>query len=551
MTIHCPACGHGPFDTFRALQSHKRHCGRQGTTSQWYNSVDTSVTLPPPQAATGNVAASLPVNDLPSEVPPEVAFYESMTLPTPPASPSEGGIVMDANDNELDEPEDDDENQDIQKSNVLVRDTNPLPDVIKKAMFQIPEGTFGPTILKDTLTADDGIRFRGNMWNKMTPEEKSNLHLLKILKGQDLSLFKEIQEWRFQSKFTYGLELSQRNRPTSRTMAIRQLQKIYGYNNLLPNVKEIELPNTGVKVDLIVFPFGKMFLSLITDPDNMQPENIYFDPSNPFSPPKEAGNDGFYDDFHTGSVHCGAHKRYCTDPNDILAEIALFIDKTHIDGKGKHTLEPVMFTTTLFKRSRRNQHKAWRPLGYIPNLDLLAPHADAEKKQMDYHYCLRIIFSELAAYQEIGGLEWTFAFGDKEIPCRLQIPVNSIMGDTDGHDKLCARKLNRSGVASGRLCRYCDVTFANLGQPLNKEKTKLTKSTEIRQCRNRLSEADKKRLDTLGYRHFHDGAVDLHFSDPVRGLHGCTPGEILHAFQLGIAERSIEGCFGARKIKQK
>ena len=79
--------------------------------------------------------------------------------------------------------------------------------MIKKAMFQIPEGTFGPTILKDTLTADDGIRFRGNMWKKMTPEEKSNHHLLKILEGHDLSLFKEIQDWRFESKFTYGLAI--------------------------------------------------------------------------------------------------------------------------------------------------------------------------------------------------------------------------------------------------------------------------------------------------------------------------------------------------------
>ena len=56
-----------------------------------------------------------------------------------------------------------------------------------------------------------------------------------------------------------------------------------------------------------------------------------------------------------------------------------------------------------------------------------------------------------------------------------------------------------------------------------------------------------QKLKDLGYKSFHDGFVDVQFSDPVRALHGCTPGEILHAFQLGIAERSIEACFGAKK----
>ena len=50
----------------------------------------------------------------------------------------------------------------------------------------------------------------------------------------------------------------------------------------------------------------------------------------------------------------------------------------------------------------------------------------------------------------------------------------------------------------------------------------------------------------------HDGFVNIQFSDPARGLHGCTPAEVLHAFQMGLAERSIEICFEQRKLlKQK
>jgi hypothetical protein len=40
----------------------------------------------------------------------------------------------------------------------------------------------------------------------------------------------------------------------------------------------------------------------------------------------------------------------------------------------------------------------------------------------------------------------------------------------------------------------------------------------------------------LSYREFHDGFVEVHFSDPLRGLHGATPPEILHMYHMGVEE---------------
>jgi N-formylglutamate amidohydrolase len=79
----------------------------------------------------------------------------------------------------------------------------------------------------------------------------------------------------------------------------------------------------------------------------------------------------------------------------------------------------------------------------------------------------------------------------------------------------------------------------------------LTKCTEIRQLRNNPTEENLNKLDKLGYKPYHDGFVDVHFSDPTRGLHGATPAEVLHAFQLGIAQRVIETCFDQRKRKKR
>ena len=184
-------------------------------------------------------------------------------------------------------------------------------------------------------------------------------------------------------------------------------------------------------------------------------------------------------------------------------------------------------------------------------MDKLCPHADPDQKISDYHHCLRIILSELAAHQKLGGLDWKLCLdGKTDVPCRFQIPVNCIVGDAEGHDKLCARKSNRTARTKGSLCRHCNCPFEELGNP--HFNGKLTKCGQTRRWRNRLDEKSKQKLAELGYKHMHDGFVDIQFSDPVRGLHGCTPAEVLHAFQMGLAERSIEICFEQRKLlKQK
>ncbi len=446
------------------------------------------------------------------------------------------------------------DNKDEWQSNIMNPSTVPLPEVIENEMFK-PPPNFNEKYLHTQVLKEETIKFRGNMADRMSAEEKTNLKLLRLLKGTKLGLYDKVHEWRRESVLDYGDRTSARKKPLSRKAAVENIMKLYGYDHMKPRAINLKLPHTGVRYRLVVFSFAAMLLSLLTDPEAMQPRNLSFDPDNPFRKPKVGGHEGQFDDFNTGQVHCDAHERYCTEENQMLAEITLFIDKTHLDGKGKHTVEPVMFTTGLFNREFRTTQFAWRPLGYLPNLDLLAPHASADKKQQDYHFCLRIIMSELACYQRLPkGIFWTFAFGKLEIPVYLRLPVNCILGDTDGHDKLCARKTNRSGRSKGEspcLCRYCDIPFQFLGRPLEAPKIRLTLCGTIRKLRNNTSLPNIQKLSSLGYKSFHDGLVDIQFSDPRRGLHGCTPAEILHAMQLGVEERAIEACFGAKRIKKK
>ena len=549
---------------FRSYRAHVPHCTSTNTSIIYSTSTVTAA----PRHAVANEDPSRPTNkeNPPQTMPkPFANLFDSMmdgfgseiecnennecnndSFPTnvedqpPPTPPFQGG------DNGTEE----------WRDNIVNPSTVELPLVIQNEMFKAPQN-FDDKFLYNQVLRDKNVMFRPNMADRMTAEEKSNLRLLRILKGNKLGLYDEVQQWRRETAKDYGEHTATLKKPLSREKAIGNIMELYGYQHLKPHAVTLRLPNTGKRYKLVVFSFASMLLSLLTDPDAMQPNNLSFDPANPFQKPKVGGESGVYSDFNTARVHCDAHERYCSEPDQMLAEITLFIDKTHLDGKGKHTVEPVMFTTGLFNQKFRFSEHAWRPLGYLPNMDLLAPHASADAKQRDYHYCLRIILSELAAYQRIPrGIFWTFAVGETEIQCHLRIPVNCVIGDTDGHDRLCAQKTNRSGLAgakesSPRLCRYCDVPFEFLGMPLEVPRLNMTQCGTIRKLRNDiLNEANVSKLSSLGYKPFHDGMVDIQFSDPLTGLHGCTPAEVLHALQLGIEERAIEACFGSKRIRK-
>jgi hypothetical protein len=57
-------------------------------------------------------------------------------------------------------------------------------------------------------------------------------------------------------------------------------------------------------------------------------------------------------------------------PMAVPVGIVIYIDKLALDCHGHLLLEPVYFTLTLFNRLARNQPNAWRPAGYMPNLQL-------------------------------------------------------------------------------------------------------------------------------------------------------------------------------------
>ena len=95
-------------------------------------------------------------------------------------------------------------------------------------------------------------------------------------------------------------------------------------------------------------------------------------------------------------------------------------------------------------------------------------------KQQDYHDIMSVILQSFKDCQS-KCLKWIFKHKDKSKEYILKIPVLFIIGDTEGHDKLCGRFMNRQTIPY--LCRYCDIHRDNIDDPF--VDSNLTKMKDI------------------------------------------------------------------------
>jgi hypothetical protein len=245
-------------------------------------------------------------------------------------------------------------------------------------------------------------------------------------------------------------------------------------------------------------------------------------------------------------VFRNAYDIYIKDANkEKLIPIIMFTDKTHTDMHGRLCLEPVQFTLGIFKRDVRNQPRAWRTLGYVTDLKYTGKFKTKAKMQ-DYHLILGVILESFIKCQ-IKPLVWHFMDKDSQQmkPMAMKIPVLYVIGDTDGHDKLCGKYGCRNNTVK-RLCRYCDTPFEE------------TSSSDFKYSLNKLSQVkaliekhDEATLNDMSFHCIENVWHQVQFCDPVRNIYGATLAEVLHCMQQGIFEYAIKILFEQKKKKKK
>jgi hypothetical protein len=105
-----------------------------------------------------------------------------------------------------------------------------------------------------------------------------------------------------------------------------------------------------------------------------------------------------------------AQQHECTNDNDMLWPLMLFIDGMKVDNlSGKLRLEPIIFTFSRFCRWVRNQPNAWMTWAYLDKVNEPinsnvqgAVNLTAKDRLQEYHDILRFLMSDLIKIQSNG-----------------------------------------------------------------------------------------------------------------------------------------------------
>jgi hypothetical protein len=389
------------------------------------------------------------------------------------------------------------------------------------------------------------------------------LHTLKKLRTP-LKAYSEILKWAVRSTSS---GYSFREGPqTSRKFILSKMQSRMYQDKFTPHEHALYLPYSQAHVNVVYFDAKEVLHSLLTCPMLNKDDNYMFhdtrhpDTCNPFAKP-----DGrILSDINTGRSYLKTYDKLIKDPSkDMLLPCILAIDKTHCDSGGSRLqMEPLTISHGLLRHNIRKDPAAVRILGYI-NLSPLhksddpptanpPSHSNGEHLPKlngvsaaayslnEYHLQLRCILekSGFLSLQD-RGFTWKLEYRGQLIPVVFHPYVPFIIGDTEGHDRLCGHYTSR-GKGVLQLCRVCECPAELSGDSKARDHRKRTPVVVNRMVRHR-------RLDSLSsssQQYLKNAFDDIRFGfHNRRGIFGACPGEILHMVLLGWFKYAIESFF--------
>ncbi|KAI2512754.1 hypothetical protein MHU86_1542 [Fragilaria crotonensis] len=264
---------------------------------------------------------------------------------------------------------------------------------------------------------------------------------------------------------------------------------------LTPKEKLLYLPYSRRVVPMIYFDARQVFASLLSCPLLNRDENYLFDSpaKDPFVAPSKST--------HIGNINTGRCYRKTYDALvkkkdvDMLLPAIMAMDKTQVDTYGRLQMEPMTISHGLTKHSVRSKHTAMQILGYIchspahqpsskhgavivsaPPTDLppgtvidripLKPIPDVTWSTYllnEMHMQIEFILEESGFLDlQRNGFHWMLHYNNKIFPIVLHPYIPFIIGDTEGHDRLCGHYTARFSKIK-QLCRACECPTLESG----------------------------------------------------------------------------------------
>lgn len=351
-----------------------------------------------------------------------------------------------------------------------------------------------------------------------------DLYLKTVGRGASLNTFDDVLQWAVTHSLVHP------HVPTRKPLIRQIATAVYGKEYLKkcqPKQLRVNLC-TGRVAEVTMFDVRTVMIDLLCNENLMTRDNLVFG-TDDFSQldPALANND-VYDDVNTGQWWTDTVLKMKEDYPDIadssvLWPLILFIDGVSHGEFTNLSQEPILITFSAFKRDVRNQPQAWRPLAYIDYKGNLKGKVSPAMALNEYHEVLGTVFRALSEVQSTG-INWTFSFdGEEKKDVVLFFPVQFIIGDCEGHDKLCGRFSSHTNTPG--LVRDCDVPTVQGDDPYHV-------------C-HFYTKAEMQEYDEeeLRQRSFHcvlsPCLEDTDLGASAQGVYGATMPENHHAFNMG------------------
>ena len=278
----------------------------------------------------------------------------------------------------------------------------------------------------------------------------------------------------------------------------------------------------------------------------MLPQNLVVnldDPTSMYYPP-----DNKFGEANTGERYRELFREFITSRNELLVPIILYLDGTAIDSKGHIEVCPVSFTTSLFSEKVRRDSKAWRLLGYVPDLNRgrsSAMNEDVNNRKStvpgrttrNFHKVMDVIFKGMGIAQRGDDSRLKkvpLKFGDRWIVVNIVCPLLFVINDGKQGDQLCCRA-NGHHRSQRRHHRSCDCLFEDLDNP-NVKCSFLIKDTINDVCKH----GDDDAVHNLTLYRADNAFNRVEMGSNPHGIFMCAVIDVMHTVQHGIIMYAME-----------
>jgi hypothetical protein len=377
-------------------------------------------------------------------------------------------------------------------------------------------------------------------------EHRCIVNLLKLLEDAQCPdyMLQSILQWAYNAKMV-GFDFNPR--ATTRKANVQWMYKaLRNSHQRLPQVMSLHLEDHDDAQDVVCFDFAPALLSLLQDDKLMLPHNLVInldDPTSMYMP-----SDNKFGEANTGERYRELFHELITKGNQLLVPIIMYLDGTAIDSKGHIELCPVSFTTSLFSEKVRRDSKAWRLLGFVPDLNRgrsSAMNEDANRRKdmapgrttRNFHKVMDVMFNSMAMGQSGNDCRLKkvpLKVGDRWIVVDIVCPLLFVINDGKQGDQLCGR-VNGHHKSQRRHHRSCNCEFGDLDKSdvncsfLNAEDIKYV-------CQH----GDDNDLHRLTLYRVDNAFNRIQMGRNPHGIFMCAVIDVMHTVQHGILMYAME-----------